>query len=90
MNQMTNKVRITWVDSNGIYPESLKEMAVDSEFNFSFSSSVEAMTDSQLAADMCVVYIDTTVRPIENLLSAASRVGAKPIIIARVARQSFE
>ena len=90
MNQMTNKVRITWIDSKEIYPESIRDMSTDPEFDFSFSNSVECLTDSQLRADIFVIYIDTATDQIDKLKLVTSRDGSTPIIIARVGKQSFE
>lgn len=92
MNQMTNKVRITWIDSKEIYPESIRDMSTDPEFDFSFSfsNSVECLTDSQLTADIFVIYIDTATDQIDKLKLVTSRDGSTPIIIARVGKQSFE
>ncbi len=90
MNQMTNKIRITWIDSKEIFPEAIRDMSSDSEFDFSFSNSVECLTDSQLTADIFVIYVDTTVDQIDMLKSVTSHAGTTPIIIARVGRQSFE
>ena len=92
MNQMTNKVRITWIDSKEIYPESIRNMSTDPEFDFSFSfsNSVECLTDSQLTADIFVIYVDTATDQIDTLKLVTSRDGSTPIIIARVGKQSFE
>jgi len=84
VNQMTNKIRITWIDSKEIFPEAIRDMSNDSEFDFSFSNSVECLTDSQLTADIFVIYVDTTVDQIDMLKSVTSHAGTTPIIIARV------
>ena len=59
MNQMNNKIRIVWIDATEVCPQSIRDMSTDSEFDFSFSNSVECLTDSQLTADIFVIYVDT-------------------------------
>ena len=90
MNQMNNKIRIAWIDATEVCPQSIRGVSTDSEFDFSFSNSVERLTDSQLAADIFVIYVDTIINQIDMLKSVTSRVGATPIIIARVGGHSFE
>ena len=90
MNQMNNKIRIVWIDATEVCPQSIIGMSTDSEYDFSFSSSVERLTDSQLTADIFVIYVDTHIDQIDTLKLVTSRVGATPIIIARVGGHSFE
>ena len=58
MNQMNNKIRIVWIDATEVCPQSIRGMSTDSEYDFSFSNSVEHLTDSQLTADIFVIYVD--------------------------------
>ena len=90
MNQMNNKIRIVWIDATEVCPQLIRGMSTDSEFDFSFSNSVERLTDSQLTADIFVIYVDTHIDQIDTLKLVTSRVGATPIIIARVGGHSFE
>ena len=90
MNQTNNKIRIAWIDATEVCPQSIRGMSADSEFDFSFSNSVERLTDSQLTADIFVIYIDAIIDEIDALKSVTSRAGAAPIIIARVGGHSFE
>lgn len=86
----TNNIRITWIDPTGEIIPSLKDGMERSNMTLSCVGTIDDISDSQATADIFIIRLSDSVTSIDDLRASISNANAEPLVIARVARQSFD